>query len=202
MIKARDIGRSPVPTYHPDKLRALVHYICFRAPNPRTLGTTKLNKILFYSDMEAYLQLGEPITGETYIKHQYGPVSQHLAEALKALEDERAIAISEASGYNTFVGEPYMQRLYFSLRRPPLDLFSADEISIADQMVGTICEAFSAREISDLSHDIVWESAEIGEALPYETAFVHTLGQITPEDLDWAEDLLRKRGRHGAVSQA
>lgn len=77
------------------KLKALVHYVCHKAPNPRKLGATKFNRILFFSDTEAYLSLGRPITGEEYVKHQYGPVSRHLDEVLYELEQNRLIAISE-----------------------------------------------------------------------------------------------------------
>lgn len=177
------------------KLRTLVHYVCHKAPNPRKLGKTKLNKILFFSDVEAYLSLGQPITGEEYVKHQYGPVSRHLDDVLRELEAERLIAVSEASGYSVHADTPYTQRLFFPLKKPRLDEFTPDEISIADEMIGTICRRHSARSISELSHDVVWQSAEIGETLPYYTAFVHTLGEITPSDTAWAKGVMRERGR-------
>ena len=50
--------KQPIIKTNVIKLKTLVHYICDRAPNPRRLGATKLNKILFFSDMEAYLTLG------------------------------------------------------------------------------------------------------------------------------------------------
>ena len=116
-----------------DKLRALVHYVCYRAPSPERLGKTKLNKILYYSDIEAYVALGGPITGETYVKHQYGPVSQHIDEVLEELEKERLIAIAEASGYHVYSGQPYMQWQYVSLRRPDISRFKAEEVAIVEE---------------------------------------------------------------------
>lgn len=177
------------------KLKALVHYVCYKAPDPRKLGKTKLNKILFFSDVEAYLSLGRPITGEEYVKHQYGPVSRHLDEVLRELEEERLIALSEASGYSIYADAPYTQRLFISLEKPRLDAFTPDEVSIADETINTICHRYSAREISELSHDVVWKSAEIGETLPYYTAFVHALGEISPSDLEWAQSVMQERGR-------
>lgn len=177
------------------KLKTLVHYVCHKAPNPRKLGATKLNKILFFSDTEAYLSLGRPITGEEYVKHQYGPVSRHLDEVLRELEQNRLIAISEASGYSVHAGAPYTQRLFFPLKRPSLDEFTPDEVSIADDMINTICRQHTARSISELSHDVVWRSAEIGETLPYYTAFVHTLGEVSPDDMEWAQSVMQERGR-------
>ena len=177
-----------------DKLKKLTHYICAKAPNPYQLGATKLNKILWRSDFGAYLHTGKPITGEVYIKHQFGPVPQHINEILRELRDvDKAIAISEASGYSIYMGEPYTQRLFFSLTRPSLSGFTAEEISIVDDMIHLICTHHTARSISDASHDIIWKNAEIGEEIPYHTAFVNLLGEITPEDIDWAKSEFSKR---------
>ena len=186
--------KQPIIKTNVIKLKTLVHYICDRAPNPRRLGATKLNKILFFSDMEAYLTLGQPIAGEVYIKHQYGPVSKHLEEILEELEGDQAIAIAHASGFHVVTGEPFTQQLFVALYRPQLDDFSAEEISIVDEMIRVICMRHTARSISDFSHNIIWESAEIGEEIPYYTAFVHTLGEITPEDVDWAKGEITRRG--------
>ena len=99
-----------------DKLSRLVHYICNEAPNPKLLGATKLNKILYYSDFEAYLQLGAPITGEAYVKQKHGPVPKHILTVLDRLKESEAIAIAEATGYFAYTGEPsYAPRLFYFL---------------------------------------------------------------------------------------
>jgi hypothetical protein len=54
--------------FNPNKFKALVHYICYRADKD-DLGATKLNKTLWYVDLWVYLINGSPMTGETYIKH-------------------------------------------------------------------------------------------------------------------------------------
>ena len=176
-----------------DKLRALVHYVCYRAPSPERLGKTKLNKILYYSDIEAYVALGGPITGETYVKHQYGPVSQHIDEVLEELEKERLIAIAEASGYHVYSGQPYMQWQYVSLRRPDISRFKAEEVAIVEENIDAICLNHTARSISKASHGLAWQSARIGEELPYYTVFSHFVREITPEDLQWASQQLERR---------
>lgn len=175
------------------KLKALVHYICFRAPNPKKFGATKLNKILLYSDMEAYLTLGQPITGETYVKQQYGPVPKHILTVLEELEREQAIVISEATGYNVSAGQSYAQRQFFPILRPNLSVFSGEEISLVDAVVETICDHHTAASISEASHDVIWESAEIGEEIPYYTVYSHLLGEITPKDVDWAKGRIASR---------
>lgn len=41
--------------YNAEKFKALVHYICWKVEDPRQLGATKLNKILWFSDVLTYL---------------------------------------------------------------------------------------------------------------------------------------------------
>ncbi|MEM1041792.1 MAG: Panacea domain-containing protein [Bacteroidota bacterium] len=185
---------TPAPDISLDreKLKALVHYVCHRAPEDR-LGKTKLNKILYYSDIEAYVALGAPITGEVYVKHQYGPVSAHIDEVLEELKAEQALAIAEASGFHVYSGQRYRQYRYVSLRRPSVQSFTADEIAIVEETLDDICQNYTAREISEASHGLVWQSARIGEELPYYTAFSHFVGEINPDDVRWADQHLASR---------
>lgn len=41
--------------YNAEKFKALVHYICWKVEDPRQLGATKLNNILWFSDVLTYL---------------------------------------------------------------------------------------------------------------------------------------------------
>ena len=59
--------------FHREKLKELILHVSKKA-RLRDLGSIKLNKVLWFSDITAYLHLGEPITGETYLKRQFGPV--------------------------------------------------------------------------------------------------------------------------------
>jgi hypothetical protein len=180
--------RAPdAQTLNRQKLKRLVHYICHKVDNPTDLGKTKLNKILFFTDFQTYLETGESATGETYIKFQHGPVSDHIQEVLRELEDEGALVTRE----KTYHGYP--KKEYISLTAPDLDLFSGSEISIADEFVEEICRNHSATSISDASHNHIWEAAEIGEEIPYEAFFVYQLGEIGPDDVGWAQREIERR---------
>ncbi|HEX9660433.1 MAG TPA: hypothetical protein VGA18_09030, partial [Rhodothermales bacterium] len=65
-----------------------MHYVCYKAPNPKKLGATKLNKILFFSEMQSFLLSGNAIAGEKYVKRQFGPTSFHLLSTLDTLQAE------------------------------------------------------------------------------------------------------------------
>jgi uncharacterized phage-associated protein len=177
------------------KLRDTILYICSKVKNPRDLGRTKLNKILFYSDQEAYIKTGQPITGERYVKHQYGPVSHSLNDQIARLKKDQLLAESKQSRMN-WRGEPYEQFHYNALERPSLDKFNAEEISILDDYIFDICSNHSAASISEKSHDFIWEAAEIGEELPYFMGMLRlAISEVTPSDKKWAEEMLEARNQ-------
>ena len=44
--------------------------------NTKNLGKTKLNKLIYYADFLSYRDLGKPMTGDVYIRRDYGPVGK------------------------------------------------------------------------------------------------------------------------------
>ena len=173
MPKADQLDRS--------KLTALVHYICAACEDPSVLGGTKLNKVLWYADMNAFIERGHSITGETYVKQQFGPVAQHLLPAVKTLEDQDAIAVRQAPHY------AYTKWEYVSLKQPDISMFKPEEISLVDDMIQIICHKNTAKSISRQTHDVIWELAEIGEEIPYYAVFASELGEFTKDDMEWAK---------------
>src|ERR1700733_4521543 len=64
--------------FNRSKFKELVLYLSQRSAGDEGFGAVKLNKLLYRSDFEAYRLLGRPITGETYIKQEFGPVAADL----------------------------------------------------------------------------------------------------------------------------
>jgi Protein of unknown function (DUF4065) len=170
----------------PRKLEALAHYICYKCQDPTVLGSTKLNKILWYSDVIALQVRGEAITGETYVKQQFGPVPRHILEALKRLEKREDIVVrpSEFHGYT--------KKDLIALTAPDISIFKPEEISIVDDVLREVCFNHTAASISLATHDDIWKLAEIGEEIPLETAFASELAEITDDDVKWAKRKLSK----------
>lgn len=165
--------------FHAAKFKAMVHYICYKC-DKNDLGATKLNKTLWYSDLWFYVQHGRPISGETYIKHKYGPVPSRIESTLEELLRERMIEVRDAEYFG------YPKREYLALKRPDLSLFNAEEVSTLDGIIESVCRGHTARSISDMSHNRAWKLADIGEELPYFTIFAGVPAPITQADLDWA----------------
>ncbi len=169
---------------NPDRLKTLVLYICYLAKDPSVLGATKLNKILWYSDVLSYRDRGKSLTGETYIKHLYGPVPIHIDSAVQRLQDEEKLAVREVDAWG------YPKKEFFALSKPELSEFDPEEISIVNEVANYIFDRHTASSISNLSHDEVWQSAELGEEIPVYAFLASELGEITLEDISWAKQKL------------
>jgi hypothetical protein len=166
-----------------DKLKALTHYVVSNS-EPSMLGSIKLNKVLWVSDLWAYLRWGTPITGEHYIKQQFGPVASTVG-ILRELESEGKMVVRKM-----FSGD-HKRTDYISLQDPEQvsELFTAEEISLVDTAIDFVCGQ-SAKSISDQTHDIIWELAEIGEEIPYEAMLASRLDGVTKQDVRWATEVV------------
>lgn len=164
-----------------EKFKALVHYICAKCDDPSRLGSTKLNKILWYAETIAFLNTGEPLTGARFVKRQFGPAPTAILPILQELEDEKAILIKNVSFYG------FPKREFISLRQPSVtEPFTPEQVAIIDEVIEAICDTHTARSIVDLSHDEIWEMASIGEELPVYTVLAER-GEVTEEDAAWAD---------------
>jgi hypothetical protein len=160
-----------------DKFGELINYICYKVENPKELGKTKLNKILWYSDREFFEKNGNTISGQEYIKLQYGPVPAKIDKEIKELEDNKYLITRKSPYFGKTIQE------FISIKEPNFNKFNAEEISIIDKYIELICFNHTAKSISNESHDEIWEMTEIGNIIPFEATLVSELGEITDEDL-------------------
>jgi uncharacterized phage-associated protein len=169
-----------------EKFRAVVHFICHEC-RPEELGRVKLHKILYFSDFLRYLEAGAPLTGEDYIKQKFGPTARHLNKALRELQQNGSLRISE----RPFHG--YTKQLFDSLKSPATNLVSEDEAKLLRDVIGFACGR-TASEMSELSHSEPWEMAATGERIPYYMAFSFVPAELTDEDFEWARGEARRHG--------
>lgn len=165
-----------------DKLKTLVHYVCWKVKNPADLGAIKLNKVLWVSDLRSFVERGQPITGERYVKRQLGPVPFSILGVVKELQQEHKLVVRQNESY----GNPKTD--YIALKRPDIgSVFTADEISLIDDAIHFVCHRHTAMGISERTHDVIWKLAEIGEDIPYEAMLASSLGEVTEDDVAWAK---------------
>jgi hypothetical protein len=71
-------------------------------------------------------------------------------------------------------------------------LFSSDELRLIDEAFEHVCLNHTARSVSEETHGVIWELAAMGEEMPYSTVFAANDGEITEEDIAWANEVLKQ----------
>lgn len=163
-----------------DRLPSVTHYVIARC-DPAKLGATKLNKILWFSDVLYYRRHGRTITGaDNYVKQQFGPVQKNMLGVLDELKRDGKI-VERTS--DTPLG---FRREYVWLKEPDLTTFTAEEIDVLIEVMDWICNDETAKSVSEKSHDALWDETEIGESMPVRAGAV-VPAEITPEAVEWAK---------------
>jgi len=144
-----------------EKFERMIWYIihsCYLR-DPDALGLTKLHKMLYFSEKLVKSKMRKSIAGETYTRRRMGPMSNHLSEALRELEQMGAIEVGKRR-----LGEGIEQTLFRAYDSPNLSGFDAEEISCIEKTITRLLH-MSAQEVSDLSHDDTWQNTPDGEQL-------------------------------------
>jgi hypothetical protein len=164
-----------------NRLAEVTHYVIAHCV-PEKLGATKLNKVLWYSDVVFYRLFGRTITGaDTYQKRQFGPVPKGINDTLHLLQVNGAIKERYAS---TPAGA---RREFVWLTPPAVENFTADEIDVLRDVMAWICDGHSAASISELTHDVLWEETEIGRDMSVRAGAI-VPGEITPDAIEWVNE--------------
>jgi hypothetical protein len=168
------------------KFTELVLHIARETEQDRKCGKTKLNKILFFCDFEAFRVLGASITGQDYLKFAKGPVCRGLP-ALSARFEQTQDAGWEPRNYYGLT----LHKLK-AHRAPDLSQFSEQELEIVRQVIEDL-EPFDAASVSHLSHLFPgWQVAENGEKIPYNSVFVGSNRELSEEEITWAEEAIQE----------
>lgn len=172
-----------------DKFRELILYVARKCTRDEGFGKTKLNKVLWWSDFQAFARLGEPITGAKYMKLPWGPAPTPLLPVLKDLQDEGAVEVRQRAIH----GGRTQERVR-ALREPDTSLFSEAELKLVDAVIEALWDK-KAVGVSNLSHQksIGWRLATDREIIPYETVFVSSR-KATAADRKWAHKTAKEHG--------
>ncbi len=166
-----------------EKFESLVHFIISECGDPTRLGAIRLNKVLWYSDLIAYLTEGQSITKERYIKRQMGPVPARILATLEKLTTAKKIFIVEPE-------EKFEARKFISIEAPDTNSLSESNLRIVKHALQVILDN-TASAVSESTHDIIWESAKIEEEIPFYATLARNVGKISDETLVWAEEKIQ-----------
>lgn len=147
------------------RLRELVLYIAQKCAEAEYFGLTKLNKILWRADFEAYADREMPVTGRAYQRLQFGPAPTEMRPLLSEMADSGLIDIEE----RPVNGELTEKRVRIKDQQPSLYFFSDDDIDYVDRAINYYWSK-TGKETSDDSHGIAWKILSDLDPMPYEFA--------------------------------
>lgn len=139
------------------------------------LGNTKLHKIVYYADMLHYLDHGIPMTGAEYQRQKFGPTARHLSWALSKLKNAQNISVTNSNFYG------YNKVDYSCLSKPLSNKINSYDKDLIKHVSDFVCVQ-TASEISEFSHDTVWESVPMGERIPYYASFAMFQYEVSDDD--------------------
>lgn len=181
--------------YDRDKMRAVILHACHSC-DPSDLGAVKLNKVLFYLDMISYAHHRTPVTGATYRKRPNGPTSDQLLFLLRDMATANDIEIKNVEYHG------YWKKEYIAKIGEPDGILNENELSMLKDVVEFVCRQSSARSISEYSHSLPWEMADMGGEISYRSAMLLFPMQPSPEAFDAVEEGMREVGAARSQSSA
>ena len=152
--------------YDSCKFAEMVLHVAGRLQDDRAGGATKLNKVLFFAEFTHLRRHQRAISGCEFQKLPHGPAPHQLLPVRKKLIASGAAELVE----DDFLGRP--QHRLIPSRVANLDVFTDEELQtiedVLDQLAG-----MTGTQVSELSHqEPGWRLTEVGETIPFSTAFL------------------------------
>jgi hypothetical protein len=150
------------------RIMAAVHYIVAKAESAK-LGHVKLNRILWYSDLEHYRWRGASITGlQQYSRTLQGPMSNEISRAVGRLVKERKVAERPVKIAN------FVRREMVSLELPVIDALNHEQTDILAQIIQIIAPLTATQLMQAIHDDRLWQQVSNGEPMPVATGSIVT----------------------------
>lgn len=168
------------------KFIELYLYIAKKSAGDERFGATKLDKIFYFCDFEAYRELGKPITGADYKHQQMGALpNQYLP-----IRDEivgQDIEIVEVNYHGK------KQQRTVAKREPDLTKFTEDERSIVNRVIDRLW-LYNATSVGKLSQEeIGYRLTEKDEIIPYTCAYFLAT-PLTQEQIELGTQVAKRHG--------
>lgn len=164
MLIFKSSARCATNGYAPLEYSRVKNIILYFIEKLGGVFTTKMNKLLFYTDFASYKQRGVAMSGLSYRAIQYGPIPMDYQIVYGLMDDVETEVVRYPSGVE---GDMLCSEI-----SADISIFSSKEISILDRVIQRFREC-NASEISDISH---YEDAWINhkatkEVIDFNTAF-------------------------------
>ena len=145
----------------------------------------KIFKIIYFADRQHLADWGRPITGDTYIAMEAGPVPSRLYDMLKIVRGDSYMPDSEGLG-RYFQVENWM---YVNpLQDADLNKLSANEQEALSEAINKY-SSLSYDEIKEKSHDVAWRSTARDFSISWDN--IAREAGLNREELEYVNDFSR-----------
>ena len=114
----------------------------------------KIFKILYFADQKHLIRYGRPITGDTYIKMEFGPVPSYIKDIAYEKEEK---------GLVRQTGKFHLQSTYSTIN---MDDLSESEIECLREAINEN-KGYDFSKLTSKSHDRAWENSAINNPIDY-----------------------------------
>lgn len=167
------------------KLKAILLYFC-NYTEPRFLGKVKLMKLFYFLDFMHLKEYGSPVTFDTYINLDKGPIPSTIknlvddvADDLDSAELSDTIRIEKPKNFHMFRVLPTRK-----FTNADSKYFSETELEILKR----VCEKFGNKPTSsiiDASHkEASWKQTRFLDTIPYTLAAQDPDSKADKEDIE------------------
>jgi len=145
----------------------------------------KIFKIIYFADRQHLADWGSPITGDTYIAMEAGPVPSRLYDMLKIVRGDSYMPDNEGLGkYFQIEGWMYVKPLLDA----DLNKLSPNEQEALQEAINKYA-ALSYDEIKENSHDVAWRSTARDFSIKWED--IAREAGLNGEEMEYVEEFSR-----------
>lgn len=156
------------------RLKQLILLIADEMREADFFGVTKLNKVLFRSEMASYRDLGHKLTTFHYQKNEMGPTLRAFLPVTREMESEGLLA------WEVRPQGKRDERRPIALRKADQEVFEEDELTLVREEIRRALH-LTARQVSDEEHATAcWYATRMGENIKPELALVEDPGTSIP----------------------
>lgn len=153
------------------KLKAIILYFCYNT-DPKFLGKVKLMKLFYFLDFMSVKRYGIPITFDSYIKLEHGPIPSTIKNLIDNLGDDLDNSILSDIINLEIKPEMNIHRVV-----PAREFVEKDYGYLSEtetELLQKVCQRFGKSptlEIEQESHkESPWKDTQLLEEIPYSLA--------------------------------
>ena len=163
-----------------DRLQDMILFFAARCPS----GKTKLAKLLWEADVEAFRRFGRSISGrESYVRLEHGPMPEGFERSLAGLRSAGMIV------RELIEKGPYVEERHHLAENAAVDfsVFEPEEVDVLHTVIERL-RHLSAKAASERTHDVYWQQTPMGRRMRIGAAAMK-FGEVTEDVLAWAESM-------------